>query len=152
MLLLALTFIVLLVNFLLWNSWNGEKKNLENQMVFSRGMVESQDSLLSRISRQEQRLKNLGILPFGHRQLIYEIGNMPPSGIKLTSIALNPDNKNKEAYGQLIIKGELQNVNAYEQFKRKLFQSKFKIKIVGEDLSYNENKNASFFETRISLY
>lgn len=152
MLLLALTFIVLLVNFLLWNSWSEEKKDMDNQMVFNRGMVESRDSLLSRISRQEQRLKNLGILPLSHQQLIYEIGNIPPSGIKLTSIEINPDNKDKETYDQLVIKGELQNVNAYEQFKRNLGQSKLKLKIVGEELSYNENKNASFFEMRVSLY
>lgn len=145
---LFLTFTVLLANFLLWNAWSNEKATIENQMVFERGMVENRDSLIHHITIKEQQIKNFGILPLSHKELFCEIGKAVPSGIKLVFIKNNPEKGNTGNYGQILIKGELQTVNAYEQFKKNL--SRFKI--VEESLSYNPNKNMSFFEIRVSLY
>lgn len=144
-LLLALIFVVLLVNFLLWNSWSGEKAILENQMVFNRGMVDNRDSLTNNITIKELQVTNLRILPLSHQYLFYEIGSVVPSGIKLRSLKINSESG---VYSQIVIKGELQTVNAYEQFKKKLVQ----FIILDERLSYNPNKNISSFEIRVSVY
>jgi hypothetical protein len=114
--------------------------------------VNNRDSLISRIALKEQQIRNLGILPLDHQQLFYEIGSAVPVGIKLISININPGIEVKDGYGELVVKGELQSVKAYEQFKGNLLRSKLKIKPKREDFSYNENKKVNLFEVRILFF
>ena len=138
--LLVFIFFILMVNFLLWTSFNREKQNLESQAAFNRGMVSDRDSLVSTIDKKEKQLKDFGLLPVSHQRLIYEIGKAVPSGIKLTAIEINPEQEDGIGYGKITIKGEMKDVKAYEEFKSNLMLSDFNFIVIGE--SFNHNKNA----------
>jgi hypothetical protein len=145
------TFAILLVNFLIWNSFYQEKQDLENQVSFNRDMVSNRDSLLSRINKKESEMINLGIIPVQHQQIYYKISKSVPQSIQITSIVINPQISENLAYGKILVKGTMKNVNDYKTFKSNLLQEKI-FSIEGENFGYLENKQTNFFEIKLSMF
>ena len=113
--LLMLTFLLLLINFLVFNYYNEENAVLLSRVTQNTESTQSLNQLSKDIAMQESLLKKLG----WHKGTSYawisdQLGKSVPAGVSLTELQVNPLNATesnrlrKEVYetGKIKIKGE----------------------------------------------
>jgi hypothetical protein len=148
---LSFAFLILCINFLVWNHLNQKNIDLESQMIFSKTMESDRDSLLSNITIKEEAIKSLGIIPIPHQQIYLRIGNAVPVNVQLTAIEINPSITDSLEYGQVIVKGIMANVKDYETFKTNLINLQT-FSVLSESFGYLENKKTNIFELKLQMF
>jgi Tfp pilus assembly protein PilN len=126
---LIVFFLTLLVNFLLFSSYNKKNQTLNGQLIYHQTALDKLDSLKRQTQSQSTFFQESNLTKSSKTSFYADrIAASMPYGIQLTELNIYPRQKNKDrakevyefASKQIIIKGEVNSSIIYNDWKRQL--------------------------------
>lgn len=150
-------FIMLLINFFLFDYLYNQKSILENEMVFNRSMLNDLSVLKEEFDSKKEFVDNNQLGNFYYLSYFSDqIGQMAGSGILFEELSFNPLANPIKSNQQILFrngiitaKGQAESVESYQRFLSNLKGREWNRELISQDYQYTPGNETANFEFEI---